>query len=213
MKKLVKMKWSDLSRRSFFKVIAGISFVGASNTMLLFAEEDNVPSEPENLDTPTPWQEGDPEPVEMKIPAVEPEQTSTEAPPCQPIDDERPEQPGPEHVWVTGYWWWTNMNYMWVPGYWAVPPYKNYVYVSGHWAYTGNRWVYHRGGWAKPNTTSIVVYPGPRPLLTAFVIASPRRIVRRHRLWRYYPARRISRRVNRRVNRRQNRRINRRINR
>ncbi len=203
-------KRSDMSRRSFCKVMAGISLVGASNAMLLFASENDVPAEPKNLDEPTPWQEGDPEPVEMKIPAVEPEQTSTEAPPCQPIDDERPEQPSPDHVWVIGYWWWTNQTYMWVPGYWAVPPYKNYVYVSGYWTHVNNHWVYHRGGWAKPNTTSIVVYPSPRPLLTAFVITAPRRIVRRHPLWPYYPARRVSRRVNRRVNRRQNRRINRR---
>lgn len=45
--------------------------------------------EPENLDEPTQWQEGDPEPVEATIPANEPEQTSQEAPPSQPMDDDR----------------------------------------------------------------------------------------------------------------------------
>jgi len=63
-----------------------------------------VPPEPENLDVPTPWQEGDPEPVEMTVPAQEPEQTSKEAPPCQPIDDDRPPRPGPDYAWVMGYW-------------------------------------------------------------------------------------------------------------
>ena len=217
MKKEKKMKMedkrSDMSRRSFCKVMVGISLVGVSNTMALFASEDDVPAEPKNLDEPTPWQEGDPEPVEMKIPAVEPEQTSTEAPPSQPMDDERPQQPNPDHVWVTGYWWWTNRTYKWVPGYWVVPRHKNYVYVSGYWAYEDKQWVYHRGGWAKPNTASIVLYPRPRPLLTAFVITAPRRIVRRHRLWRHYPARRVYYRVRRRVKRRQNRRSNRRRNR
>lgn len=215
MKKEMKLedRQSDMSRRSFCKVMAGISLVGASNTITLFASADDVPAEPENLDEPTPWQEGDPEPEEMKVPAEEPEQTSTEAPPCQPIDDERPDQPGPDYVWATGYWWWTNRTYRWVPGYWVVPPRKNYVYVSGYWSYKGNHWVYHRGGWAKPDTTVIVVYPGPRPILTALVITAPRRIVRRHRLWGYYPARRVYHRVRRRVNRRQNRRINRRLNR
>jgi hypothetical protein len=210
MKKEKKMKMeckrSDMSRRSFCKVMVGISLVGASNPTALFASEDDVPAEPKNLDEPTPWQEGDPEPVEMKIPAVEPEQASTEAPPSQPIDDECPEQPSPDHVWVTGYWWWTNRTYRWVPGYWAIPPHANYVYVSGHWRYKDNRWIYVRGGWAKPNTTSIVAYAGPRPLLTALVITAPARIVRRHYLWGYYPARRVNRRVNRRIDRRINRR-------
>jgi hypothetical protein len=199
-------KRSDMSRRSFCRVVMGISLFGGLSTMELFASEEGVPQEPKNLDEPTPWQQGDPEPVEKKIPAVEPEQTSTEDPPSQPMDDERPEQPSSDHVWVTGYWWWTNRTYMWVPGYWAVPPHKNYVFVSGYWTYEDKQWVYRRGGWAKPNTTSIVVYPTPRPLLTAFVITAPRRILRRHRLWRHYPARR----VHHRVIRRQNRRINRR---
>ena len=205
-------KRSDMSRRSFCGVLAGISLVGASSKLALFASAQDVPSEPKNLDEPTPWQEGDPEPVEKKIPAEEPEQISTEAPPSQPMDDERPEQPSPDHVWATGYWWWTNRTYMWVPGYWVVPPQKNHVYVSGYWTYKGNQWVYVRGGWAKSGTTSIVVYPRPRPLLTAVVITAPRRIVRRHRLWGYYPARRVQRRVNRRVDRRVNRRQTRRRN-
>lgn len=199
-------KRSDMSRRSFCRVAMGISFLGALSPMGLFAAEEGAPEEPENLDEPTPWQEGDPEPVEMEIPAVEPEQISTEDPPSQPMDDERPEQPGSDHVWVTGYWWWTNKTYAWVPGYWAVPPHKNYVYVSGYWTYADKQWVYRRGGWAKANTASIVAYPGPRPLLTARVITAPRRIVRRNRLWRHYPARRVRRRVIRRHDRRVNRR-------
>jgi hypothetical protein len=165
-----------------------------------------VPAEPENLDEATPWQEGDPEPIEKKIPAEEPEQTSAEAPPSQPMDDERPEQPGPDYIWVTGYWWWTDRTYMWVPGYWALPPRTSYVYVSGYWTYRGIRWIYVRGGWAKPNTTAIVVYPRPRQLLAAFVITAPIRIVRRHRSWRHYHALRAYRRA---VRRRPHRRLKR----
>jgi hypothetical protein len=204
-------KRSGLSRRDFCKTVAGISLVGAWSTLSPFASAENVPVEPEDLDVPTPLQEGDPKPIEKQIPAVEPEQTSNEAPPCQPIEDERPEQPSPNHVWVTGYWWWTNRTYMWVPGHWAIPPHANYVYVSGYWTYKDNRWIYVRGGWAKPNTTSIVVYAGPRPRLTALVLTAPARIVRRHYLWGYYPSRRVARRVNRRINRRVNRRVGRRI--
>jgi hypothetical protein len=195
-------KRSGVSRRNFCKAVVGISLGGAWSTLALFASAEDVPAEPENLDEPTPWQEGDPEPVEKKVPAEEPEQISAEAPPSQPMDDERPEQPGPDYAWATGYWWWTNRTYMWIPGYWALPPRTNYVYVSGYWTYRGNRWVYVRGGWAKPNTTAIVVYARPRPLLTAFVITAPIRIVRRHRRWRHYHARRAHHRAVRRSHRR-----------
>ncbi len=98
-------KRSGMSRRNFCKAVAGISLAGTSSNLALFASAEDVPAEPENLDVPTPWQEGDPEPVEKKVPPEEPEQSSTQAPPSQPIDDERPEQPGADHVWVSGYWW------------------------------------------------------------------------------------------------------------
>ncbi|MFC1884930.1 hypothetical protein ACFL2O_09170 [Thermodesulfobacteriota bacterium] len=207
---LKERKSSDMSRRDFCITVAGICLVGAWSNLPPFASAENAPTEPEDLDKPTPWQDGDPEPIEKQVPAVEPEQTSNEAPPCQPMDDDRLEQPSPSHVWVTGYWWWTHRTYMWVPGYWAIPPRANYVYVSGHWTYRNNQWVYVRGGWATPDTTSIVVYPVPRPLLTALVITAPVRILRRHYLWGYYPARRVARRVNRRINRRVRRRQRRR---
>jgi len=199
-----------LSRRNFCKTAAGIPLVFAWGSLGPFAAEPDDPPEPENLDEPTAWQEGDPEPVEMEVPAEEPEQTATEAPPCQPMDDEPPEQPGADHVWVNGYWWWTNSRYLWVPGYWALPPRGNLIHVAGHWAFKGNRWVYVRGGWATPGTTAIVAYARPRPVLRLRVFPAPRRIVRRHRRWRYHHDRRVRRRVNRRVNRRIDRRRNRR---
>lgn len=205
-----EIKRTFISRRSFCKTMAGISIVCASGTYDLFASEQNAPAEPENLDVPTPWQEGDPAPVEMEVPSVEPEQTSTEAPPCQPMDDDAPEQPSEDHVWVSGYWWWRNRSYVWVPGYWALPPNKGLVYIAGHWAYNGNQWIFVRGGWAQPDTTKIIVAPGPRPVLKALVITAPRRIVRRHIRWGYFPDRRIRRRVTRRVTRRNERRVERR---
>jgi len=161
-----------VARRDFLKTVAGVTLLGGSSALARVASAEDVPPEPEDLDEPTPWQEGDPEPVEMTVPAVEPEQTSPEAPPSQPMDDERPPQPtDPEHAWVIGYWWWTNGAYVWVPGYWAPPPQPGYVYVAGYWK--GNTWVYVRGGWAQPNTTVIVAQPQPRPVVTALVITAP----------------------------------------
>ena len=173
-------------RRDFLKTVVGVTLLGGSSTLIRVASAEDVPPEPDDLDEPTQWQEGDPEPVEMTIPAVEPEQTSSEAPPSQPMDDERPPQPDPEHAWVIGYWWWSNGAYVWVPGYWAPPPHPNHVYVAGYWTAQGDTWVYVRGGWAKPNTTVIVAQPQPRPVLTAMVITAPIRIRRRHRRWRHH---------------------------
>lgn len=199
-----------MPRRHFCKAAAGIPLIFAWGSWGLFASEPDDPPEPDNLDEPTAWQEGDPEPEEMDVPAEEPEQTADEAPPCQPMDDEPPEPPGEDYAWVNGYWWWNNSRYLWVPGYWALPPRKNLVHIAGYWTYRGNRWVYVRGGWAAPGTTAIVAYTKPRPALRLRVYPAPRRIVRRHRRWRYHHDRRYRRRVNRRVSRRVNRRQQRR---
>lgn len=202
---------AGVSRRNFCKAAAGIPLVFALGSPGLFAYPEEDPPEPEELDVPTPWKEGDPEPVEMEIPEVEPEQYSTEAPPCRPMEDECPEQPGDDYAWVSGYWWWSNRTYLWVPGYWALPPRKSLVHVAGYWKFKGTRWVYIRGGWAAPGTTAILAYAGPRPVRRLRVWPVPRRIVRRHRRWGYYADRRVRRRVNRRVNRRANRRQRRRV--
>lgn len=185
-------------RRDFLKTAVGITIIGGSSSLVLSVPAEEVPPEPGNLDEPTPWQQGDPEPVEMEVPAEEPEQSSTEPPPSQPIDDERPAQPGPDYVWATGYWWWTGGRYVWVTGYWVVPPQTEYVYISGYWTYRGTTWVYVRGGWGRPRTTVVVVYPRPRPVLTVWVITAPIRIVRRHRRWRHHHYRRAHHRAARR---------------
>ncbi len=181
---------SWVTRRDLLKGVAGITLLAGSGALVRSLSAEDMPPEPDNLDEPTPWQEGDPEPVEMTVPASEPEQTSTKDPPSQPMDDERLAQPSPDYVWATGYWWWTGGTYVWVPGYWVVPPQTEYVYVPGYWIYSGTAWVYVRGGWGRPNTTVVVVYPRPRPILTAWIITAPIRIRRRHRRWRHHHKRR-----------------------
>ena len=185
-----KYRLGHVSRRVFLKTCAGITLAGTSLVPVQFLSADDVPPEPENLDEPTQWQEGDPEPEEREVPATEPEQKSQEAPPCQPMDDDRGEQPDSKHAWVYGYWWWTDGKYVWVPGYWSVPPKPEYVYIPGYWTYRSPSWVYIRGGWGMPNTTTVVVYANPRPVLTVFVVTAPIRIIRRNRRWRHRHSRR-----------------------
>lgn len=68
-------------------------------------------------------------------------------PPPPPVQEERPPAPGPQSVWVAGYWHWTGMQYAWIPGHWdAAPPGASwtgpqysqrdgkYFYESGKWS-------------------------------------------------------------------------------
>lgn len=142
--------------------------------------------EPSDLDKPTAWQEGDPDPYETTVPEVEPEQQSEEAPPSQPVEDECGEPPTVQHVWVTGYWWWGPPGYLWVPGYWVIPPYPAYVYVPGYWYWGPGYWVYTRGGWAHHHDHIIVMYAHPRPHVWVHVYPRPPRIVERRAEWRQH---------------------------
>jgi hypothetical protein len=67
-------------------------------------------------------------------------------PPPKPIEEQRPPQPGPQAVWIAGYWHWTGMQYTWVPGHWEAgrpgerwhaPVYSlrdgTYFYEPGAW--------------------------------------------------------------------------------
>ena len=40
----------------------------------------------------------------------------------------RPRAPGPEYMWVDGYWYPVAGHYRWHTGYWTRPP-----YVGAHW--------------------------------------------------------------------------------
>ena len=168
-----------VTRREFIKTAAYGSVLYCS----VGIADDDTPPEPDNLDQATAWQEGDPAPREQTVPTVEPQQTSDEAPPSQPMEDDRGEQPTPSHKWVNGYWWWTDGEYVWVPGYWAVSPKPEWEYEAGYWEYQQTRWVYSRGGWRVMYTTSIVAYAHPRPVVWVWVIPAPPRIVRRHHSW------------------------------
>ncbi|MCU1336653.1 MAG: hypothetical protein JWO19_2234 [Bryobacterales bacterium] len=51
--------------------------------------------------------------------------------------------PGPEYVWVPGYWDWVDGRWVWVEGRWVRPPRPREVWVApavdirlhrGHWA-------------------------------------------------------------------------------
>jgi len=55
-------------------------------------------------------------------------------------------KPGPNFVWVAGYWKWSGGAYVWAPGHWVkAKPGK--AWVAGHWERRGNHWVWRSGHW------------------------------------------------------------------
>lgn len=77
-------------------------------------------------------------------------------PPRAPRVYRVPPQPGPDYVWVDGYWYPVNGRYQWHNGYWTRPPYPDAYWVApyyqddryytGHWE--GRRGdVHHDHGW------------------------------------------------------------------
>jgi hypothetical protein len=52
------------------------------------------------------------------------------APPPPRVLRVRPATPGPEFMWVEGYWYPVGNHYKWHPGYWTRPPYAGAVWVA-----------------------------------------------------------------------------------
>src|SRR5215831_10817770 len=48
-----------------------------------------------------------------------------------------PPSPGPEFVWVDGYWYPVKKHYKWHEGYWTLPPFEGAEWVPPH--YSGQR--------------------------------------------------------------------------
>ncbi|MGV8995678.1 MAG: YXWGXW repeat-containing protein [Parvibaculaceae bacterium] len=62
------------------------------------------------------------------------------APPAPRVEI-RPGPPGPQAVWVGGYWRWANRGHVWVPGRWQRPPPRRHEWVEGHWRHGHRGWV------------------------------------------------------------------------
>ena len=60
-----------------------------------------------------------------------------------------PRQPGPNYIWIEGYWYPEAGRYRWHNGYWTLPPYPGAYWVEpyhiggqyylGHWEGGGRR--------------------------------------------------------------------------
>src|SRR5215831_15654609 len=69
-------------------------------------------------------------------------------PPAPRVVHVIPPSPGPNFVWVQGYWYPVNNRYVWHDGYWTRPHYEGQHYYYGHWDGDHGR-VEHDHGWDK----------------------------------------------------------------
>jgi hypothetical protein len=69
-------------------------------------------------------------------------------PPPPPRVYRVPARPGPDYVWVEGYWYPQGRRYLWHNGYWTHPPYEGAYWVAPYYRegqYFAGRWEGRRG--------------------------------------------------------------------
>jgi hypothetical protein len=59
----------------------------------------------------------------------------------------QPIAPGPDYIWMPGYWAWNGFTYYWVPGTWVLAPYVGALWTPGWWGWSGAAYVWHPGYW------------------------------------------------------------------
>jgi len=55
--------------------------------------------------------------------------------------------PGPDYLWVGGYWGRYRHNWYWVNGRWTPRPHSNAVWVDGHWDHGARGYQWRSGHW------------------------------------------------------------------
>lgn len=81
---------------------------------------------------------------------VENEEVWVDRAPPPPRYEHRPMMPGPDYVWVGGYWYWTGRGYTWRSGFWDRAPYAGHVWVNSGWVFQSGRYRYVAGRWSAP---------------------------------------------------------------
>ena len=79
-------------------------------------------------------------------------------PPPRPVV--RVERPGPDTVWVDGYWDWGGSDWVWVDGRWERPPLTGTQWVSPAYERAGNQWRYVPAHWSNQKVVAARVASG-----------------------------------------------------
>ena len=112
-------------------------------------------------ETPVYTSEAPPAPVVVTTPAVtttttettgpvvtSPEVTVPEPPPTAPVEQTVVEPaPGPQYVWVDGYYEWKGTHWHWKKGHWERPPHHGAVWVAPKYSSYHGHYVWVPGTW------------------------------------------------------------------
>jgi hypothetical protein len=67
--------------------------------------------------------------------------------PPRPLVEYRPVAPGPEFVWMAGYYHWTGRSHEWVAGHWERAPRPRAQWAPGQWKHDRRGWYFVDGHW------------------------------------------------------------------
>jgi hypothetical protein len=59
--------------------------------------------------------------------------------------------PGPEYVWIDGYWNWSGSSWAWTNGRWETSR-AGYYWVTPHYTHSGGKQYYAAGGWTQSSS-------------------------------------------------------------
>ena len=67
--------------------------------------------------------------------------------PAAPFEVAAGVSPGPDYVWVAGYYNWVGDHYVWMPGTWVRAPQATAVWIPGRWVPTAGGYTWVPGHW------------------------------------------------------------------
>ena len=68
--------------------------------------------------------------------------------------ERRPARPGPDHVWVGGFWNWDGGHWRWIPGRWEIRVAPEAYWIPARYIRTDRGTIYEPGHWS--NQTVVV---------------------------------------------------------
>ena len=89
--------------------------------------------------------ERQPEPLYVAQPA--PQYVEVPEAPQPVIVETAPVSPGPDYVWIDGYWHWEGHHYIWNRGHWDRPPSRYHVWVRPSYVRIEHGYRYTPGHW------------------------------------------------------------------
>lgn len=67
--------------------------------------------------------------------------------PPAPQEEQIPDPPFEDAVWIYGYWNWAGTVYVWIPGYYMRRPRSNLYWYPGGYVRRGDGYIYVHGRW------------------------------------------------------------------